>query len=361
MFRFEHPYVLYALFLVVLFTGIFWIMMRWKRHALDLFGEHDVIRSLIPDVSISRPVFKFILLLFAYVFLIIGLSNPQIGSKLQKVHRKGVDLMIALDISNSMRAEDIKPDRLERAKQAISRLIDDLYNDRIGIVVFAGKAFVQLPITTDYSAAKMFLSAINTDLIQEQGTDIGSAIDLASRSFGEDKKMNKAIIVITDGENHEDDAVEQAKIAASKGIIVNTIGMGLPEGSPIPIYKNNKLIGYKKDREGNTVITKLDEVMLQKIASAGNGIYVRANNTKAGVDRVFKEINKMEKKEFESKLYSDYDDRFQYFLGIGIILIIIELFIFERKNKYLSKIRLFDKKLPFFGDLKNDKNGKNSK
>ena len=173
--------------------------------------------------------------------------------------------------------------------------------------------------------------------------------------------MNKAIIVITDGENHEDDAVEQAKIAASKGIIVNTIGMGLPEGSPIPIYKNNKLIGYKKDREGNTVITKLDEVMLQKIASAGNGIYVRANNTKAGVDRVFKEINKMEKKEFESKLYSDYDDRFQYFLGIGIILIIIELFIFERKNKYLSKIRLFDKKLPFFGDLKNDKNGKNSK
>ncbi|MFC1733149.1 VWA domain-containing protein [candidate division KSB1 bacterium] len=358
MFRFEHTIILYGLFLIPFFIVIFWMMKKWKARSLKAFGDTEVIDPLLPEASKVRPVFKFILLMLSYIFLVIGLANPQIGSKLEKVKRKGVDLMIALDISNSMNAEDIKPNRLERSKQAISRLIDGLTNDRIGIVVFAGKAYVQLPITTDYAAAKMFISTIKPNLIQEQGTAIGSAIELASQSFEDEDKKNKAIIIITDGENHEDDAINQTAKVSERGIFVNTIGMGLPDGAPIPVYNGSKLVGFKKDKSGNTVITKLDEVMLQQIASAGEGIYVRANNTKAGVEKVFKEINKMEKKEFDSRLYADYEDRFQYFIGFGLLLLILELLIYERKNKYLSRIKLFEKRLPFISGHNDEKNGK---
>lgn len=310
----------------------------------------SVISQLIPYVSKGRPVLKFILLLIAIGFLIIGLANPQIGSKMEEVKREGVDLMIAVDLSNSMLAEDIKPNRLERARQAISKLIDRLHGDRIGLIVFGGEAYVQLPITTDYSAAKLFLSTISPDIIPTQGTAIGEAIKLSAKSFGikkenqnENNTRNKAIIIMTDGENHEDDAIEEAKKVTAQNIVVHTIGMGLAKGAPIPIYKRGKQIGFRKDKEGNTVITKLNEKMLQQIASAGNGVYIRANNIQTGLNALFGEISKMEKVKFGSKVFTDYEDRFQYFIGVALFFLILEFFIAEKKSKWLSKLNLFGK------------------
>ncbi len=277
--------------------------------------------------------------MLAYVFLIIGLANPQIGSKLEKIQRKGADLIIALDVSNSMLSQDIRPDRLTRAVQGISKLVDRLEGDRIGIVVFAGKAYVQLPITTDYSAAKMFLSTISTQMVPSQGTAIGDAIDLAVESFKDDER-SKAIIIITDGENHEGDALESARAAAAKGIKIFTIGMGSPEGSPIPVYDaNGRQTGYKIDRQGQTIISKLDETALQQIASAGNGIYVRASTGQDGLTKILDEINSLEKQEIETKMFSEYEGRFQYFLAISLLLLIIEFLIPERKSKWADKIK----------------------
>lgn len=342
MFRFEHPGAFYALIIIPVLVVLFIAMLIWRKKALKRFGDWNVVQRLLPGNSVNRIILKFILLMVAFIFIILGLANPQLGSKLVEGQRKGIDIMIALDVSNSMLAQDIKPSRLERSQQAISKLIDELGSDRIGIVVFAGNAFVQLPITTDHAAAKMFLSTISTRSVANQGTVIGSAIELAAKSF-EDDKHSRAIIIITDGENHEDDAAAAAADAAAKGIHVYTIGMGLTDGTPIPEYDaNNRQIGYKKDREGNTVVTKLNEKMLQDIASAGDGIYVRANNTQAGLTKVFNEIGKLEKTEFESKSFTDYESRFQYFIAFGLILIFIELLIFERKSKRLSKIKLFN-------------------
>ena len=341
MIRFAHIYYLYGLLLIPVFIIIFSVMLRWKKKALNRFGDIAIISQLIPDVSKGRLVFKFFLIMLAYAFLVIGIANPQIGSKLEKVKRKGIDLMIAIDVSNSMLSQDIKPSRLARAKQAVSRLIDNLKGDRIGIIVFAGKAYMQLPITTDYAAAKLFLSTINTEIVPTQGTAIGDAIQLAVGSF-DDNNHSKAVIIITDGENHEGNAVEEAKAASELGIKICAIGMGLPDGAPIPVLNiYGDRIDYKKDKEGKTIITKLNETMLQQIASAGKGVYTRANNTQAGLKKVFNEINEMEKTEFESKMFSDYEDRFQYFIGICLVILILELFIFERKSKWAGKIKLF--------------------
>ena len=341
LFRFEHTEYFWALLLIPLFTILFIWMLIWKKRALNKFGQWPVMQRLIPAMSNPRAILKFVILMFAYLFLIIGLANPQIGSKLVEGERSGIDIMVALDVSNSMLAQDIKPSRLERSKQAISKLIDELGNDRIGMVVFAGNAYVQLPITTDHAAAKMFLSTISSKVVPTQGTAIGEAIELAAKSF-EDETHSRAIVIITDGENHEDDAVEMAKSVSEKGIHVYTIGMGLPEGTPIPDYdKYDRLVGYKKDRQGNTVVTKLNEQMLQEIAVAGDGIYVRANNTQAGLSKVFEEINTLEKTEFESKVFSDYESRFQYFIALSLIFLLLEIIIFERKSKMLSKIELF--------------------
>ena len=322
-------YGLIPLFLLMIYY------IKWKNKAFKSFGEGLVKKGLIPFYSKSRENLKFLLISLCITNMIIGISNPQIGTKMEEVRREGVDLMIALDLSNSMLAEDIKPNRLERARQAISRLIDKLEGDRIGLIVFAGDAYVQLPITTDYSAAKLFLSTVNTNIVPSQGTAIGKAIDLSIRSFDMENGQNKAIIIITDGENHEDDALEQAKLVNEKGVFVHTLGMGLSKGGPIPIYnkyKNNT--GYRKDKEGNTIISKLNEQMLQEIASAGNGTYVRANNTQAGLSTLFSEINKMEKKEIGSMVFTDYKDRFQLFLFIALLLLFFDLILLSRKNKW---------------------------
>jgi Ca-activated chloride channel family protein len=341
MLKFANSEFLYALVMVPVFMVLYWLLTRWRKNKMRLFGDLALVKTLTDTTSKSKPAWKFVLLMLGYVALVIGIADPQVGSKLEEVKREGVDIMIALDVSNSMNAEDIKPSRLERSKQAISRLIDKLQNDRIGVIVFAGKAYVQLPITTDFAAAKLFLSTIDSDMIPTQGTVIGDAISLAVKSFTSKDKKHKVLIVITDGEGHEDNAVEEAQAAAKEGIVVHTIGMGSPGGGPIPQYKNGTLTGFKKDNTGAVVVTKLDEVLLQQVATAGNGKFVRASNSEAGLNSLLAEINKMEKKNFGTKMFTDYEDRFQYFMAAALLLLLIEALISEKRNKRLANINLF--------------------
>lgn len=343
MFRFGNIEYLWGLLIIPLLTFFFiWSRIARKR-ALRKFGQENILKDLMPFSSKNRPRFKFLILMLSLAFFIAGIARPQFGSKLKKVKREGVELIIALDVSNSMMAEDIAPNRLERAKRAISRLVDRLKDDKIGLIVFAGDAYTQLPITSDYNSAKLFLNSVSTQIVPKQGTAIGAAINLAKRSFTPNGEANKAIVIITDGENHEDDALAAAEAAVEEGIIVHTIGMGLPAGSPIPVLRGGQT-DYLKDRDGKVVITKLNEQMLEQIAAAGNGIYVRANNAQVGLNSLFDEINKMEKQEMDVRTYSEYDDQFQYFFAIGLLLILFEFVILERKNKYLKNIKLFSTK-----------------
>jgi Ca-activated chloride channel homolog len=340
MFRFAHISFLYLLALIPVFSVLLVLFLVWRKKALNRFGEFQLIHRLMPEFSTGRLIYKFVLLMIGVAFLVLALADPQTGSKMEKYQRKGIDVMIALDVSNSMLAEDIRPSRLERAKQSISKLIDRLDGDRIGIIVFAGKAYNQLPITTDYGAAKMFLSAINTSIVPVQGTAIADAIDMATGAFGQ-STHNKAIIVISDGEDHQGDVLEKTEIAAKKGIVFYTVGMGMPEGGPIPVYNGDTRTGYKKDRDGSTIITRLDESLLQRIASVGKGMYVRANNSEEGWQKVFDDLNKIEKSELESRQFSDYEDRFQYFIGFCLLFLIFELFVFDKKNQWFSRFKPF--------------------
>jgi Ca-activated chloride channel family protein len=325
----------------VLILGIIFYN-RWKRKSLALFGDSRLLKELMHSYSKGRTQIKNIFIILIFTLLIIGIANPQIGTKMEEVKREGVDLMIAIDLSNSMLAEDIKPNRLEKSKLAISRLIDKLEGDRIGLIVFAGEAYVQLPITTDYSAAKLFLSTVNTNIVPTQGTEITKAIDLSVQSFDMENVQNKAIIIITDGESHDEKAIESAQQAQELGVFVHTLGMGLSKGGPIPIYnKYGNRTGYRKDREGNTVVSKLNENLLQEIASAGSGIYVRANNSKAGLSTLFAEINKMEKKEIGTMVFTEYKDRFQLFIGFALLLLLADLILLNRKNKWSNRINFY--------------------
>lgn len=341
MFRFEHPIYLNLFPALLLLIALFWIYMRWKKNVARKLGDSAVVKKLMIDVSPFRVYLKFTFLLLSTASLLIALANPQIGSRLEKVQRKGIDLVIAIDVSNSMLAQDIQPSRIERATQSISKLIDKLENDRIGLIVFAGKAYTQLPITTDYNAAKMMLATIKTDMVPVQGTAIGQAIEMGITSFKQEKG-GKAIIIITDGENHEDDAVKMAGEAASKGINIYTIGMGLADGAPIPEFNNNKMTGFKKDKSGNTIITRLDESMLRQIAQAGKGIYVRASNSQAGLNEVYAEIGKLDQNTIDAVSYADYDDRFQYFLALAVLFIVLSFATNERKSRWASKIKIFN-------------------
>ena len=341
MFRIAHHEMIYLFGLLPLFAILYIIMRRWKRKVLKKFGDTPIITRLFPDVSHTRPGIKFILLMMALVLFIIALCGPLIGSKLEEVKRKGVDIMIALDVSNSMRAEDIKPNRLDRSKQAISRLIDKLQGDRIGLVVFAGDAYTQLPITTDYGAAKLFLSTIDPEIVPKQGTAIGAAIDVAASAFSDSSRKHSAIIVITDGENHEDDANDAAKTAWDHGIRTYTIGMGSVEGAPIPLFNNGTRIGFRQDNSGQTVVTRLDPVALQEISEAGHGRFIRATNSDDGLDLILKEINTLEKKEFQAKMFTDYANQYQYFAAGALLFLLIEFLLGERKSKWLMQLNLF--------------------
>lgn len=339
MFRFAHPDLLYLLIVIPLLVIFYIVTVRHKKKAIAVFGNPDLLSGLMPLLSFKRGALKFVLILIALFFIILGVAGPQFGSKLQQVKKEGVELIIALDVSNSMLAQDIKPDRLEAAKQAISRMVEKLNNDKIGLIVFAGDAYVQLPITTDYSSAKLFLSGISTDIVPIQGTAIGNAIDLATKSFTPNTEASKAIIVITDGENHQDDAVAAAKAAREKGIYVHTIGMGLPQGGPIPEKGNPGQ--FMKDGSGNVVISKLDEETLRAIAKAGEGMFVRASNSNVGLTTLLDEINRMDKTLLEERVYSDYSEKYQYFILIGLLFVLLEFIVLGRKNKNLLKINIF--------------------
>jgi Ca-activated chloride channel family protein len=341
MFRFANEIWLYALLVVPVLILAFWMNARWRKRVFEQLADAQILSNLIPTYSKVLPRWKRFLFLLGLTFLFVGMANPQIGSKYEEVKREGFELMICLDVSNSMLAEDLTPNRLERAKQAISRLVDRLKNDKIGVIVFAGDAYIQLPMTVDHSAAKLFLRSIDTDIVPTQGTAIGKAIELASSSFSQNTKANKSIIVITDGENHEDDALEQAAAAVEQGIKVHTIGIGSVDGTPIPVYKRGQMLGYRKDRDGNTVVTKLNETMLQQIAASGEGTYVRANNSRTGLNALMDELEGMQREEFGSKMFTSYEDRFQYFIAVALILLLIEVLLPSRKLKMFSNVNLF--------------------
>jgi Ca-activated chloride channel family protein len=298
----------------------------------------------MPELSRSRPVVKFLIIILCLASAIVMLARPQFGSRIEEVKKKGVEVIIALDVSNSMLAGDIQPNRLERAKQAISRLVDDLDNDRIGLIVFAGDAYTQIPITTDYVSAKMFLSTISPQMVAKQGTAIGSAIRLGMKSFSPGEGKSKTLIIISDGENHEDDPVTAADEAAKAGIVIHTIGIGSTEGVPIPVNTGPRK-DYLKDSKGNVVITRLDENILKQIAVTGGGIYVRASNSNIGLDEIYNEIKKMKKQELESKVFTEYNEQFQIFAFISLVLLLAEYTVMDRKNRKLANIRLWKFKI----------------
>ena len=343
--RFERPEYLYWLIIIPVLVLIYILFRIGQRKRFERFANIGMRDSLVPTYSTRHANFKFIVFLLMMSCVILALANLQSGSKMEEVKREGIDLYLAVDVSNSMNAEDIVPSRLERSKQTINKLISEMKGDRIGVIVFADKAFVQLPITTDYSAAKMFLSTVNTSLVASQGTAIAEAINLALKSFS-DEEHSKAIVIISDGEDHENDAaVKAAQEAAKHGVRIYTIGMGLPDGAPIPQYNQyGHQTGYRKDKQGNTIITKLDEQMLQKIAAAGNGIYVRASNSNVGLEKIYDDIEKLDKSEIEAKVFTDYEDQFQWFVGAAIVLLLIEILISSGKKGWERRFNIFEKK-----------------
>ena len=341
MFRYEEPTYLYLLLLLP-FLAAFYLYSNYRRRkAIRKFGDPVLMAQLMPDVSKYRPDVKFWLVFAAIGLFTVLLARPQFGSKLETVKRQGVEVMIALDISNSMLAQDVQPSRLQKAKRLVAQLVDKMQNDKVGMIVFAGDAFTQLPITSDYISAKMFLESIDPSLISKQGTAIGAAINLAARSFTPQEGVGRTVIVITDGENHEGGAVEAAKAAAEKGIQVNVLGVGMPEGAPIPIEGTND---YRRDREGNVIVTRLNEQMCQEIAQAGNGIYVRVDNTNGAQKAISQEINTMAKADVETQVYTEFNEQFQAVAWIILLLLLAEMLILERKNPLFRNIHLFSNK-----------------
>lgn len=328
MINFAQAQYLFLLLLIPFFFLIQALVLRLRRRRIRKFGDEKLVAQLMPSYAKAKAWVRLTLFSVGFFFFVIGLSRPQIGAKLKEHETKGAEIMIVLDVSNSMLAEDYSPNRLERAKLAISRLVDKLRDDRIGLIVFAGNSFVQLPITTDYVSAKMFLNSISTESVPVQGTAIGDAINTAMRSFSSQSEKSRAIIVITDGENHEDDPVAAAKQAAEMGVRVFTIGVGSPEGKPIPM--DGELL---KDKDGNIVVTRLDEKVLQEVAQAGNGVYVRAGNSEFGLNPIIDDIKRMEDEKYSSIVFEEYDEQFMYFLAIALFFFVIEMLVGDRRSK----------------------------
>lgn len=338
MFRFEEPSYLYLLLLIPLLAAGYFYAIFLKKKAIRRFGDPELMATLMPDVSSFRPHVKMVILLLVTGLMVLLLARPQFGSKLETVKRKGVEVMIALDVSNSMLAQDVQPSRLVKAKRLIAQLVDKMENDKVGMIVFAGDAFTQLPITSDYISAKMFLDAINPGMITKQGTAIGAALDLANKSFTPQEGVGRAIVLITDGENHEGGAEEAAEAAAKKGIQVNVLGVGSPDGAPIPVEGTND---YRRDREGNPIVTQLNEAMCQQLAKAGNGIYVRVDNSNAAQKAITQEIDKMAKADVETQVYTDFNEQFQAVAWCILVLLLIEMLILERQNPLFKHIHFF--------------------
>ena len=344
MIHIDEKLYFYAVLIIPFLLLIFLSLRVWKRKARKQFAEKSMLKRLAPDRSSFKPWIRFGLMSVILLMIIIALANPKIGTKLETVKREGVDIVFAIDVSKSMLAEDIKPDRLEKAKRVVSELINHLKGDRIGIVAYAGQAFPQLPLTTDYASAKMFLQSINTDMLSSQGTAIQDAIRLASSYYDDNQPTSRLLFIISDGEDHGMGASEIAQEATNKGIKIYTIGVGTPKGGPIPIKENGKVISYKKDRQGETVITQLNAQLLEEIAQNGGGVYLNGDNTKAVVDKVEEILKGVEKSEFETQKMVDYKDQFQWFLAVAIILLFLDVFITNRKTAWIQKLNLFNEK-----------------
>ena len=329
---------LWLLLLVPVLPLLYALSLALRRRRLAKLGDPAAAARLMPHYSRAKGWIRLILVDLAVGLLAIALARPQIGAKLSERETRGAEIMICLDVSNSMLAEDVAPNRLDRAKQMLAKLMDNMVNDKVGLVVFAGDAFVQLPITCDYVSAKMFLNSIKPELIKTQGTAIGQALSTSIRCFGEQSDASRAIILITDGENHEDDAVAVAKRAKEEGIQVLVVGIGKPEGSPIPMPGTNN---FRKDREGNVVVSRLNEEMCREIAQAGGGIYVRCDNTNTATKAIQKELDKLATQEIETQVFTDYNEQFQSFALIALLLLVIDYFIFNRKNKALNRLDIF--------------------
>lgn len=341
--RFEHPEYLWLLLAILLLTLVYFLARSIRKKQIASIGDQHLVNQLMPEKSKWRHGIRFTLMIVAIASIIVGFANPQVGSKQETITRKGVDIAIALDLSHSMLAKDIKPYRLEKSKMFVSKLLDKFQNDRIAFIIFAGNAYLQMPLTIDYSAFDLYLKNVDTEIIPTQGTAIGEAITLAEEAFDAGEKKHKVLIIISDGENHDENAIELAKEAYKNGTVIYTIGVGTPRGAPIPVLnKYGQEIERKKDKDGSIILSKLNEKMLQEIALNGGGSYYRLSGINEEVKDIMSKISKMETKEIEEQVYTDYEDQFQFFLFFGLLLVIIEFFVSSKKSKWFSKLKILD-------------------
>ncbi len=345
MFQLEERIWFWLLFVLLgMFLLFIWTQL-WKKRTKRKFSDLGLLNRLSPDQSLFKSILKFITLSLAFSCLIVALVNPKIGTSLETVKREGVDIVFAIDVSKSMLAEDIAPNRLEKAKQLTTQIINNLVSDRVGIIAYAGKAVPQLPITTDYAAAKMFLQNINTEMLSSQGTAIDEAIQLARSYYNDEEQTNRVLVIISDGEDHNDLSLDVAEAAAEEGIKIFTIGVGSEKGGPIPLKRNGIVMSYKKDQDGATVITKMNKKILAEVAEEANGTYVDGKNTSDVTETISDILNKMDKKEFEAKEFAEFEDQFQWFLGLGLFFLILDVLFLERKTSWLKRLNLFNENL----------------
>lgn len=345
MIQFDEKTYFYLLGIIPIIIVLFGVVQLWKKRTQKKFAEAPLFRRLAPNRSNFKSSLKLLFFLLGLTFLTLGLVNPKMGTKLETVKREGVDIVFAVDVSKSMLAEDIAPNRLEKAKRLVSEIINQLASDRIGIIAYAGQAFPQLPITTDYGAAKMFLQSMNTDMLTSQGTAINEAIELAMTYYDDEEQTNRVLFIISDGEDHsEGSTLEAVEDAADEGIRIFTVGVGKAKGAPIPIKRNGVVESLKKDAQGEVVITKLNEGILEDIASEGNGEYINGENTEEAVEQIKEQLLQMDKKEFEAKQFAEFKDQFQWFLGLGLFFLFLDVFILDKKTKWLKKLNLFNEK-----------------
>ena len=345
MYQLEEKIWFWVLLAVPVIVVLFILLQLWRRNAQNKFADKVLLNRLSPNRSLFKSILKVAVLCLAFACLAIALVNPKIGTKLETIKREGVDIVFAVDVSKSMLAEDIAPSRIEKSKQLVAQIINNLASDRVGIIAYAGKAFPQLPITTDYAAAKMFLQSMNTDMLSSQGTAIDEAIQLARTYYDDEDQTNRVLIIISDGEDHNNVASDVAEAAGEEGIKIFTIGVGTAKGGPIPIKRNGIVLNYKKDNNGDVVTTKLNEETLIQIAEEANGQYINGRSTDEVVDSIRDILNKLDKKEFEAKQFAEYKDQFQWFLGLGIFFLLIDILLLERKTSWLRKLNLFNENL----------------
>ena len=344
MYELDEKKYLSLLLILPILVLLFLFNQYWKRKKQREFGDLEMIQKLSPEKSVLKSVLKFTVLILAFGFLVIGLVNPKIGTKSETVKREGIDIVFAVDVSKSMLCEDVAPSRLEKSKQIVSQIINQLVGDRIGIVAYAGSAFPVLPITTDYGVAKMFLQSMNPSMVSSQGTSLDEAIKLSSTYFDDDKKTSKLLILISDGEDHSEGAIDAAEEASKLGLKIITIGIGTAKGGPIPLKENGRVLSFKRDQNNAVVVTKLNEESLKVISKNTKGGYVNGNNTKEVLEYVKNALDNIEKTEFEAQQFTDYNSQFQWFLGIAFFLLLLDVFFLERKTKWLKKLNLFNEK-----------------